>query len=48
VVKEAERYIGRKLTREEKRQVHDAVTKRGLDYHGMVDEIKNIFGAGEC
>ncbi|WP_317452958.1 hypothetical protein [Streptomyces sp. CBMA29] len=45
-LKEVERKIGRPLSRAEKRIFHDAITKRGLDYDGIVNEATHLFGEG--
>ncbi|MFG2013768.1 RHS repeat-associated core domain-containing protein [Actinomadura geliboluensis] len=46
-IREAERKLGRRLNRAEKRKVHDAITKQGKGYHGVVDETMHLFGTCE-
>jgi hypothetical protein len=43
-IREAERKIGRELVPDERRAVHDAITKQGKDYHDIVDEAVQRYG----
>ncbi|MFD9791443.1 PA14 domain-containing protein [Streptomyces sp. NPDC059070] len=43
-IRQAEREIGRTLSKDERRQVHDSITGQGYDYHDIVDETKSMFG----
>lgn len=42
-IKEIERQIGRELTRDEKRQVHDTITGKNFNYHEIIEEGIELF-----
>jgi RHS repeat-associated protein len=45
-VREAERELGITLSKDQRRQLHDAITGQGLGYHEIVAEAKAMFGGG--
>jgi hypothetical protein len=45
-IRSAERDIGRKLSKDEIRQVHDAISGENLGYHEIVELVKSMFGGG--
>jgi hypothetical protein len=44
-VREGERRIGRSLTKDEIRQVHDAISGQNYGYHEIVELIVEMFGS---
>jgi RHS repeat-associated protein len=45
-VREVQRRIGRSLSQDEQRRLHDAITGQNLGYWGIVEEGEALFGAG--
>lgn len=43
-IKEGQRTIGRQLTKDEVRRVHDDISGQGYDYHDIVDTVVGMFG----
>jgi hypothetical protein len=43
-VREAERRIGRSLSQDEIRRLHESITKQGYGYHQIVTEAESMFG----
>jgi hypothetical protein len=45
-IRAGEREIGRSLSKDEIRQVHDAISGENLGYHEIVEVVKSMFGGG--
>lgn len=42
-IQEIERKIGKELTRDEKRQLHDTITGKNFNYHEIIEEGIELF-----
>jgi hypothetical protein len=45
-IRAAEKDIGRSLSKDEIRQVHDAISGENLGYHEIIEVVKSMFGGG--
>jgi Pretoxin HINT domain len=46
-VQEAQRQLGRQLSKDEIRRVHDQISGQGYGYHDIIDEFMSMYGGDE-